>query len=328
MIQGLKYALVAGGSGFIGSHLVESLISSGWVVDVIDNFVTGNPENLRPAMQIATELPDRNLSLKIISSCITTLSKNPSRDEEASYDVIYNLACPAAPKAYQSNPIDTILTSVVGTANLLSLAEMHHSVYVHASTSEIYGDPLEHPQKESYWGNVNPYGSRSCYDEGKRTGETLCYEFRQRGVDVRVARIFNTYGPRMDPFDGRVISTFVRQAMLEEPVTIYGDGNQTRSFCYVSDLVNGLRTLAETSNWIHGPVNLGNDSEFKIIELVEKLSEWFPRILAVNEPLPEDDPKVRRPDLTLAKSKLGYESKVTLHEGLQKMIEWMKNIPH
>ena len=326
MIQGRKYALVAGGAGFIGSHLVESLVSDGWVVDVVDNFVTGNIENLRPAMEKAQELPDRSLSLKIASIDVVRMSNDPSRANETPcfYDVVYNLACPASPKAYQANPLDTMLTSVVGTANLLALSEFHQATFVQASTSEIYGDPLEHPQKETYWGNVNSYGPRACYDEGKRAAETLCYDFRKRGVDVRVARIFNTYGPRMAPNDGRVVSTFIRQAIDGEPLTVFGEGNQTRSFCYVSDMVRGLRTLAEAPAWVHGPVNLGNDGEFKVIELVEMLSEWFPRILAVNEPLPKDDPTVRRPDLTLAKSKLGYEPKISLREGLVSTIEWMR----
>lgn len=328
MIYGKKYALVAGGAGFIGSHLVESLIADDWVVDVVDNFVTGNVENLRPAMNLSKELSDRTLSLRIMSDDIVHLNSDCSRTTEdvcASYDVVYNLACPASPKAYQAQPIDTILTNVVGTANLLTLAEYHKAVFVQASTSEVYGDPQEHPQKETYWGYVNPHGPRSCYDEGKRTGETLCYEFLQRGVDVRVARIFNTYGPRMSPDDGRVISTFVRQAITNEPLTIFGEGAQTRSFCYVSDMVLGLRMLAEIPSWTHGPVNLGNDGEFKIIELVEMLSEWFPRILAINEPLPKDDPTMRRPDLTLAKSKLGYEPTIYLRVGLKKTIEWMKS---
>lgn len=326
MIQGRKYALVAGGAGFIGSHLVENLIDDGWTVDVVDNFVTGNIENLRPAMDKAQELPDRSLTLKIVSTDIVRMSKDPSRADETPcfYDVVYNLACPASPKAYQANPLDTILTSVVGTANLLALAEIHQAVFVQASTSEVYGDPQEHPQRETYWGHVNSYGPRACYDEGKRTGETLCYEFRKRGVDVRVARIFNTYGPRMAPNDGRVVSTFVRQALDGEPVTVFGEGTQTRSFCYVSDMVRGLRMLAEAPHWMHGPVNLGNEGEFKVIELVEMLSEWFPRLLAVNEALPKDDPTVRKPDLTLAKSKLGYEPKVPLREGLENTISWMK----
>ena len=339
MIYGKKYALVAGGAGFIGSHLVDSLIQDNWVVDVLDNFVTGNLENLRPAMNNAVELSDRTLSLKIISSDIVRINEDPVRQSELLpinqsgliaktsnfYDVVYNLACPASPKAYQANPIDTILTSVVGTANLLALAESHQAVFVQASTSEVYGNPLEHPQKESYLGNVNSYGPRSCYDEGKRTGETLCYEFRQRGVDVRVARIFNTYGPRMSPDDGRVVSTFVKQAIEGNPVTIFGDGSQTRSFCYVTDLVKGLRMLAEAKSWTQGPVNLGNDSEFKIIELVEMLSEWFPRILAIHESLPVDDPMLRKPDLSLAKNSLNYQHTISLRDGLKLTIEWMKN---
>jgi UDP-glucuronate decarboxylase len=339
MIYGKKYALVAGGAGFIGSHLVDSLIEDDWVVDVLDNFVTGDIENLRYAMSIAAEIPDRTLALRIMSSDIVRISTDPVRQSELVplssnglvaktsnfYDVVYNLACPASPKAYQANPIDTVLTSVVGTANLLALAESHQAVFVQASTSEIYGNPLEHPQKESYLGNVNSYGPRACYDESKRTGETLCYEFRKRGVDVRVARIFNTYGPRMSPNDGRVVSTFVKQAIVGDPITVFGDGNQTRSFCYVTDLVKGLRMLAEANSWTNGPVNIGNDSEFRVIELVEMLSEWFPRILAIHEPLPKDDPVLRKPDLSLAKNLLNYQHTVSLRDGLELTIEWMKS---
>jgi UDP-glucuronate decarboxylase len=326
MIQGKKYALVAGGAGFIGSHLVESLIDSNWTVDVIDNFITGDIENLRPSMEKAKELPDRSLTLKIVSDDIVRIKKDPSRAQETPcfYDVIYNLACPASPKAYQANPLDTMMTNVVGTANLLALADYHQAIFVQASTSEVYGDPQQHPQKEDYFGNVNSYGPRACYDQGKRSAETLCYDFRKRGVDARIARIFNTFGPRMAPNDGRVVSNFIRQAIAGEPLTIFGDGSQTRSFCYVSDMVQGLRLLAEAPAWTHGPVNLGNEGEFKIIELIEILSEWFPRVLAVNEPLPKDDPTIRRPDLSLAKSKLGYNYTVSLREGLEKTISWMK----
>jgi UDP-glucuronate decarboxylase len=342
MHQGKKYALVAGGSGFIGSHLVESLIEDDWVVDVIDNFSTGNVDNLRSTMNASRELSDGSLSLKIMQLDVVSMQQDPARTEiefitpyegaarfiqekgTSRYDVVYNLACPASPKAYQADPIGTMMTNVVGTANLLALAEAHGSIFLQASTSEVYGDPQQHPQKEDYWGNVNPYGARSCYDEGKRSAETLCYEFRQRGLDVRVARIFNTYGPRMHPDDGRVISNFVRQAIEGEPLTVYGEGTQTRSFCYVSDMVVALRKLAEIDEWEHGPVNVGNDSEFKVMELVEILSEWFPRILAVKEPLPKDDPTVRRPDLSLAKSKLTYFPGVPLRKGLHSTIAWMR----
>lgn len=330
MHKGRRYALVAGGAGFVGSHLVDSLVKDGWYVDVLDNMSTGSTKNLRDTMQSNVVAHDGEQLLRIQFCDVATLRMDPCRlnddgDKALScYDVIYNLASPASPKAYQSDPIATVMTNVVGAANLLALSEAHRSVFVQASTSEIYGDPKEHPQRETYWGNVNSYGKRACYDESKRCAETLCYEYRQRGVDVRVARIFNTYGPRMEAFDGRVVSNFVRQALTNEPLTIYGDGSQTRSFCYVSDLVAGLRKLADAPSWDHGPVNLGNDGEFTITELVEILSEWFPGVLAVNEPLPQDDPTVRKPDLTLAKKFLGYSPSVSLREGLARTIQFMK----
>ncbi len=325
MRKGRKYALIAGGAGFIGSHLAESLISDGWFVDVIDNFTTGRSENVKHllvfnASSDNSKEPEKLLTVQAFD--IVASRRDTARDD-GRYDVIYNLACPASPKAYQADGISTVMTNVVGTANMLALAMTHEAVFVQASTSEVYGDPLEHPQTEAYWGNVNPWGKRSCYDEGKRCAETLCYEFKQAGVDVRVARIFNTFGPRMSPDDGRVVSNFIRQAIRGEPLTVYGDGSQTRSFCYVSDLVRGLRLLAEAKEPSDGPVNLGNDGEFTIMELTETLSEWFPKLLVINETLPKDDPKVRKPDLTLARS-LGYAPTVPLRVGLQRTIEWMK----
>lgn len=330
MHRGRKYALIAGGAGFIGSHLVEGLVTEGWFVDVIDNFVTGRSENVKPFLVYDTVLdydgePEKLLSVQALD--IVGLKSDPARDNGrtlSQYDVIYNLACPASPKAYQADGLGTVMTNVVGTANMLALAMAHKATFVQASTSEVYGDPLEHPQGERYLGNVNTWGKRACYDEGKRCAETLCYEFKQAGLDVRVARIFNTFGPRMDPNDGRVVSNFIRQAICGEPLTVYGDGSQTRSFCYVSDLVRGLRLLAEAKTSPMTPVNLGNDGEFTIVELTEMLSEWFPRLLMVNEPLPKDDPKVRKPDLTLARQILAYHPNVPIRVGLEKTIEWMR----
>ncbi len=323
-----RYALVAGGAGFIGSHLVDSLIADDWYVDVIDDFSTGNFDNLKHHVWSDSESDDLyEKSLVVRQIDVKAMQEDPARDNGrvmSTYDVIFNLACPASPKAYQADPVSTVLTNVMGTLNLLAIAQAHKARFVQTSTSEVYGDPAEHPQRETYWGNVNPYGPRACYDEGKRCAETLCYEFKQKGVDVRVARIFNTYGPRMDPDDGRVVSNFIRQAITGEPLTVYGDGSQTRSFCYVSDLVKGLRLMAATNLVEYSsPINLGNDGEFKIIELVEALSEWFPRITAVFEPLPKDDPKVRKPDLTLARS-VGYSPSISLREGLASTIDWMK----
>ena len=331
MHMGKRYALVAGGAGFIGSHLVDDLVKSGWYVDVLDNFVTGNVGNVKHHVLPPTppgpleELPEER-QVEVQNLDIVGMREDPARDNGRTlspYDVIFNLACPASPKAYQADPVETVMTNVMGTTNLLTLARAHNAVFVQASTSEVYGDPIEHPQSESYWGNANPFGPRACYDEGKRCAETLCYEFKQQGVDVRVARIFNTYGPRMDPNDGRVVSNFIRQAITGEPLTVYGNGDQTRSFCYVSDLVKALRMLADLKKAPETPVNIGNDGEFKIMELAEALTEWFPRIVVVNEPLPVDDPKIRKPDLTLAR-RLGYQPSVPLREGLAKTIEWMK----
>jgi len=325
MHMGKRYALVAGGAGFIGSHLVDSLVADGWYVDVIDNFVTGDLDNVKHHLHENTD--------EIYENCVTvqdldvkTMRFDPARDNGrvmSQYDVVYNLACPASPKAYQADPIATVMTNVVGTMNLLAIAKAHNAKFVQASTSEVYGDPTVHPQREDYWGNVNPFGPRACYDEGKRCAETLCYEYKQLGLDVRVARIFNTYGPRMHPDDGRVVSNFIRQAINGEPLTVYGDGEQTRSFCYVSDLVAGIRMLAALPNAPETPINLGNDGEFKIIELAQTLTEWFPRVDVVNEPLPKDDPKVRKPDLTKARN-MGYYPVWSLRLGLAQTIEWME----
>lgn len=331
MLLGKRYALVAGGAGFIGSHLVDALVAAGYHVDAIDNMSTGSLSNLEQHLAPRESGPHvdpmEERPVAVVPQDVTLLRGDPARDngrELGRYDVVYNLACPASPKAYQLDPSATVMTNVLGTSNLLRLAKAHRARFIQASTSEVYGDPLEHPQAESYLGNVNTWGPRACYDEGKRCAETLCYEAKRQGTDVRVARIFNTYGPRMDPDDGRVVSNFVRQAIKGEGLTVYGDGSQTRSFCYVSDLVRGLMMLAAVRDAPDGPVNLGNDREFKISELVELLTRWFPRLTVMPLPLPPDDPRVRRPDLTLAKRVLGYEPTVQLESGLEAMIPWMR----
>ncbi len=328
MHRGRKYALVAGGAGFIGSHLVDSLVNDDWFVDVVDNFSTGRTDNVKHLLSRVLD-DEQTVFVRRLDVVVMQSLTNVARDDDrkvSTYDVVYNLACPASPKAYQADGLGTIMTNIVGTANLLAVAKANRSVFVQASTSEVYGDPLEHPQHESYHGNVNPFGIRACYDEGKRCAETICYEFLKSNVDVRVARIFNTYGPRMDPDDGRVVSSFIRQAILGEALTIYGDGEQTRSFCYVDDLVRSLRLLADAKNiTLETPMNIGNDGEFKIVELAEMLSEWFPKLITVRANLPADDPRVRKPDLSFAKSVLGYSPQVSLREGLVKTIEWMRD---
>jgi len=300
--------LVTGGAGFIGSHLVERLVSEGNDVTIIDNFSSGSMENIK------------NLNVNIIYHNIIdkiTLS---------GFDQIYHLASLASPVYYQKNPVETALSNSVGTYNLLIEAQKHKSRILFASTSEVYGNPLEHPQKEEYWGNVNPIGVRACYDESKRLGETLMIDFnREYGVETRIARIFNTYGPRMNLNDGRVIPNFIKQALKNEPITVYGDGKQTRSFCYVSDTVEGLIKLMN-SNYV-GPINIGNPREITILELAEKIIELTDsKSEIIFKELPEDDPVRRCPDITKAKEILGWEPKVSLEEGLIKTIEWFKNI--
>jgi len=300
--------LVTGGAGFIGSHLVERLVSEGNDVTVIDNFSSGSMENIK------------NLNVNIIYHNIIdkiTLS---------GFDQIYHLASLASPVYYQKNPVETALSNSVGTYNLLIEAQKHKSRILFASTSEIYGNPLQHPQKEEYWGNVNPIGVRACYDESKRLGETLMMDFnREYGVETRIARIFNTYGPRMNLNDGRVIPNFIKQALKNEPITVYGDGKQTRSFCYVSDTVEGLIKLMN-SDYV-GPINIGNPREITILELAEKIIKLTDsKSEIIFKELPEDDPVRRCPDITKAKEILGWEPKVSLEEGLIKTIEWFKNI--
>ena len=298
--------LIAGGAGFIGSHLCERYIGRGWEVICLDNFHTGSKANIRHLQG--------HPNFELVRHDIV-------EPYLAEVDLIMNFACPASPVHYQSNPIKTMKTSVIGTMNLLGLAKRLGARFTQASTSEVYGDPLQHPQTESYWGHVNPIGIRSCYDEGKRAAETLCFDYhRMHGVDIRLVRIFNTYGPRMAIDDGRVVSNFIVQALQGKDLTIYGDGSQTRSFCYVDDLVNGIIALTDQDR-IHGPVNCGNSVEFTVGELAEKVLRLTgSRSKIIQLPLPLDDPKVRRPDLSLAQEQLHYQPQVPLEEGLKKAI--------
>lgn len=298
--------IVTGGAGFIGSHLIDRLLEDKHEVICLDNFYTGHKRNLSRWLDHA--------NFELIRHDIT----EPIRLET---DQIYHLACPASPIHYQYNPVKTIKTNVIGTINMLGLAKRVKARFLLSSTSEVYGDPEVHPQTEEYRGNVNPIGIRSCYDEGKRVAETLAFDYhRQNNVDIRVARIFNTYGPRMLENDGRVVSNFVYQAIQGKPLTVYGDGSQTRSFCYVSDLVNGLMQLMNGD--CIGPVNLGNPDEYTILELAEAVREMVnPDLDIVFKPLPQDDPRRRRPDITRAKTYLQWQPTIPLREGLERMIE-------
>ena len=302
--------LVTGGAGFLGSHLCDRLINEGHEILCLDNFFTGRRQN------IAHLLP--NPSFELIRHDVI----DPFKVE---VDQIYNLACPASPPHYQYNPIKTTKTSVMGAINCLGLAKRVRARVFLASTSEVYGDPTVHPQDESYWGNVNPIGRRSCYDEGKRCAETLFFDYhRENGVDIRVVRIFNTYGPRMLADDGRVVSNFIVQALKGENLTVYGDGSQTRSFCYVDDLIEGFVRLMEQEKTV-GPVNIGNPGEFTMLELAELvLKKVGGKSTVTNLPLPADDPKQRRPDISLAKKALGWEPKVPLEEGLDRTIAYFR----
>ena len=298
--------LITGGAGFIGSHLCDRLIADGQEVICLDNFFTGRREN------VLHLLDNHNFEL---------LRHDVTEPILLEVDQIYNLACPASPIHYQFNPVKTVKTNVVGTLNMLGLAKRVRARILQASTSEVYGDPLEHPQTESYWGNVNPIGLRSCYDEGKRVAETLMMDYhRQNGVDTRIARIFNTYGPRMLENDGRVVSNFIVQALQGKPLTIYGDGKQTRAFCYVEDLVDGLVRLMNAGD-LYDPVNLGNPGEFTIDELAIEVARLCGADTNIkHEPLPADDPRQRKPDTTRARELLGWEPKVMLREGLERTI--------
>lgn len=308
-----KRILVTGGAGFLGSHLCERLLATDLDVLCVDNFFTGSKDNIAHLLA--------NPHFELMRHDVTF----PLYVE---VDEIYNLACPASPIHYQFDPVQTTKTSVHGAINMLGLAKRVKAKIFQASTSEVYGDPAVHPQPEHYWGHVNPIGPRSCYDEGKRCAETLFFDYRrQHGLLIKVARIFNTYGPRMHPNDGRVVSNFIVQALLNRPITLYGDGTQTRSFCYVDDLIDGFVRLMGSADDLTGPVNLGNPGEFTMIELAETVRELTgSRSLLIHEPLPQDDPRQRQPDIALARDKLGWEPKVPLREGLRPTIAYFEGL--
>jgi UDP-glucuronate decarboxylase len=309
----LKRILVTGGAGFLGSHLCERLVALGHDVICLDNFFTSQKGNVAHLLgQPNFELVRHDVTMPVWLEV----------------DEIYNLACPAAPGHYQFNPIKTMKTSVMGAINVLGMARRCRAKILQASTSEVYGDPTEHPQRESYRGNVNPIGPRACYDEGKRAAESLFMDYhRMNRTNIRIVRIFNTYGPRMHPFDGRVVSNFIRQALSGEDITLFGDGLQTRSFCYRDDLVEGLIRMMNASDDFIGPCNLGNPHEFTVKQLAELVIELTgAKSKIVYEPLPADDPTRRQPDITLARTKLGWEPTTQLREGLGKTIEWFRTI--
>ena len=301
--------LVTGGAGFLGSHLIDKLMSLGEEVICIDNYFTGNKSN------IMKWISHPNFEL---------LRHDVTEPIQLEVDKIWHLACPASPMYYQYNPIKTSKTSFLGTYNMLGMARRLNAKFLLASTSEVYGDPCIHPQPESYYGNVNTVGLRSCYDEGKRISETLCSDYRRiHNLDVRIIRIFNTYGPRMQPNDGRVISNFIFQALKGKPLTIYGEGEQTRSFCFVDDLIDGMIKLMDSK--FYSPINIGNPSEITILELAEKIREKInPELKLIFKPLPEDDPMQRKPDITKAKNELNWEPKIDIEDGLNRTIKWFK----
>ncbi len=305
--------LVTGGAGFVGSHLSDRLVEQGHDVTVVDNLQTGSMNN------IAHFKGNRKISFH---------RQSITERFDGEFDRIYNLACPASPPRYQIDPVDTMRTNFIGVDNLLQLAAKTGARFFQASTSEVYGDPEVHPQPESYRGNVNPIGPRACYDEGKRIAETLCFDYaRTKGVSIKVARIFNTYGPRMDPEDGRVVSNFIVQALKNIPITIYGEGKQTRSFCYVDDLVESFLRLMESPAELQGPINVGNPNEFTVLELASIVIEMTnSKSQIVNRELPQDDPQVRRPDITLARQHLAWEPKIQLRQGLEKTIRYFDEL--
>jgi UDP-glucuronate decarboxylase len=308
-----KRILVTGGAGFLGSHLIDRLLERGHEVICLDNLFTGTKRNIE-------HLHDHP-RFEFIRHDVTF----PLYVE---VDEIYNLACPASPIHYQYDPVQTTKTSVHGAINMLGLAKRLKCRILQASTSEVYGDPAVHPQTEDYWGNVNPIGPRSCYDEGKRCAETLFFDYhRQHGLEIKVARIFNTYGPRMHPSDGRVVSNFIVQALNGEPITLYGDGSQTRSFCYVADLIDGLIRLMETPAEVTGPINIGNPAEFTMRELAELvLGETGASVPLVTKPLPQDDPKQRRPNIGMAQKHLGWQPTVPLRDGLKPTVAYFREL--
>jgi UDP-glucuronate decarboxylase len=308
-----KRVLVTGGAGFLGSHLCANLLGQGCEVICLDNLYTGTKRNIYPLLNEPNfEFMRHDITFPLYLEV----------------DEIYNLACPASPIHYQNDPVQTTKVNVHGAINMLGLAKRVKAKIFHASTSEVYGDPEVHPQPESYRGSVNPIGPRSCYDEGKRCAETLFFDYlRQHKLRIKVARIFNTYGPNMHPYDGRVVSNFILQALQNKPLTVYGDGSQSRSFCYVDDLIGGFLRLMQSGDDFTGPVNLGNPVEFNMIELTEQVKELTNSKSEIRyEPLPEDDPRQRQPDITLAKDKLGWEPKVPLREGLKKTIAYFSDL--
>jgi UDP-glucuronate decarboxylase len=311
----MKKILVTGGAGFLGSHLCERLLSEGNDVLCVDNFYTGSKENVKHLLA--------NPNFELMRHDVTF----PLYVE---VDEIYNLACPASPPYYQFDPVQTTKTSVHGAINMLGLAKRLRAKILQASTSEVYGDPEIHPQTEDYWGRVNPVGIRSCYDEGKRCAETLFFDYwRQHQVDIKVVRIFNTYGPRMDPDDGRVVSNFIMQALQGKDITIYGDGHQSRSFCYVDDLIDGMIRMMNGPAGFTGPVNIGNPGEFTMLELAQQviaLTESKSKLVFM--PLPQDDPKQRQPNIDLAKTQLAWQPKIALQEGLLKTIQYFQQVVH
>ncbi|MDP3976278.1 MAG: SDR family oxidoreductase [bacterium] len=306
----MTHILVTGGAGFIGSNLCRRLLTGGHRVTCLDNFVTGKKQNIQDLLDHDSfELVEHDVTASLQLDC----------------NQIYHLACPASPPQYQHDPIFKMKTSVIGTLNMLELARKNNCPILHASTSEVYGDPLEHPQKESYWGHVNPIGPRACYDEGKRAAETLCVDYqRQYGTEVKIVRIFNTYGPYMDPADGRVVSNFIVQALRKQSLTAYGNGSQTRSFQYVDDLIDGLLAMMAVKNF-SGPVNLGNPDEFSVLELAQKVLKLTGSSSTISfQPLPEDDPSRRRPDISLAQEKLDWKPQINLEQGLKKTIDYFR----
>lgn len=309
----MKKVLVTGGAGFLGSHLCRKLLERGCDVVCSDNFFTGSKSNIQSLRS--------HPNFELLRHDVT----NPVIVE---VDQVYNLACPASPVHYQYDPIKTVKTNVLGTINMLDLCGQVNARMFQASTSEVYGDPEIHPQPETYWGNVNPLGVRSCYDEGKRVAETLCMDyFREKGVEVKIARIFNTYGPHMAVSDGRVVSNFIIQALKGQPLTIYGDGTQTRSFCYVSDLIRGVLSLMDESGTDPGPVNLGNPQECTMVELAQTIIRLSGSNSAIeHQPLPSDDPKRRKPDITQARERLKWSPEISLEDGLAKTIEYFEAI--
>ena len=309
----MKRILVTGGAGFIGNHLCRRLLNEGNHVICLDNFFTGLKKHIEDMLG--------NPNFELVEHDIVD-------PVDIKVDQIYNLACPASPPHYQYDPVKTMKTSVLGIINMLELAKKYNATLLHASTSEVYGNPLVHPQQETYWGNVNPIGIRSCYDEGKRAAETLMMDYhRQYGVDIRIIRIFNTYGPNMDPKDGRVVSNCIVQAINNQDITVYGDGSQTRSFCYVSDLVDGAIKMMNNDKKFIGPVNLGNPSERTVLNLAEIILEMTGSKSKITfKELPSDDPVKRKPDITKAQEILGWEPKVDIKDGLAKTIEYFKSI--